>query len=105
MDFFGNVTEFLDEIIPEDTGFGTFFEGAIDILGTGLSESAKDGSLVPSGGSSVPSLSSGLGSTLGLSESIKSAERSSKDPLQSVNPREIQLQWFERLNSYSLEDM
>lgn len=103
MDFFGDVATFLDDIIPEDGG--EFFETALSRLGSGL-DSMSESSSTSSGGSSSSATDiynklQQNSNSLAVKEALRRKDQ--VDPVQSVDPRAIQQEWFERLATFSKE--
>lgn len=103
MDFFGDLTGFLDEIIPESDDVGSLFDTAIDALGSNKGGS----STVYESSVKMPDIEEELDdlNSMALTEGLKQIERrQSQKPLESVDPRAIQAEWMQRLKTFTMDE-
>lgn len=98
MDFFGDVATFLDDIIPEEGEVGKFFDTALSRLGDTSTGTSKSGAASATG---IYNNLQNNSNALAVKEAIRRNDQ--EDPLQSVDPRQIQREWFERLSTFSQE--
>lgn len=110
MDFFGGLTELLDNIIPEsDDIIGVFDSAAETLLGDRKTKKAgnvegvqKADFSAPKSGLNINEFSSFNAEAIGqgIARGVKKTEA-----LESVDPRTIQANWMSRLSAFASDDI
>lgn len=109
MDFFGELTEALDSIIPESSDIINVFDEASDFL-LGDAESRKSRSAgatqqqTAASNTLAPITASDMDDFDAIAIGKGIAKQSQKNqPLESVDPRRIQAEWMQRLKMFALD--
>jgi hypothetical protein len=108
MDFFGGLSELLDDIIPESDDIIGVFDDAAEFL-TGGRKAKSSGTLQQSAKtSSSNAFPTGDGLDTFTAERVGqniARGMSRQEPLESIDPRQVQANWMSRLSSFASDEI